>query len=98
MKLAAILAIALVACTPAPLPPSPDASDAAPNPNTPQYQRACATLAALGCAEGVDAQCAVVLERAATAHITTFDLPCLTAATSKAAVRACGQHNVSCAP
>lgn len=90
-------------CNPPPNPPTPDAADAAPpapdagpSPNATAYQAACATLASLACAEGVDSTCAATLEHATTMRFTTFDLPCLTSAKTKAAVRECKPKNVAC--
>lgn len=97
----ATIAMSLAAeCPPSP-PPTPDASDAGhrdagPSPNATPTQRACGNLASLGCAEGVDDKCVVVLDRAIAARLTTFNLACLASAKTKAEIRACPPANVAC--
>lgn len=103
MKLLAFAALALAvqACPPSPSPPSPDASDAAPPPPAPlgdastaTSAQACANLARLGCTEGQASNCAATLDHVAATKLTKIDVPCLTAATSKAAAARCG--SVAC--
>lgn len=100
----AILALTLVAgCPPpAPVPPGPDASDAAPMPAvdaspapTPDAgppdacTRACANLRALSCPEGADALACLDACRAADGKLTQLAPACVGAASSAAGVRAC---------
>jgi hypothetical protein len=96
-----VLASAAEACPPPPSPPSPNAGgDAGPvfdaDAGASIYVRACANIAAKGCSEGIKPNCAAVLEHAQLARISDYDPPCLSGATSKAAVRACGMHGVRC--
>ncbi len=80
----------------APSPPAADASPPAPTDGgATAYARACANLAAVQCSEGTKPNCAAVLEHAQ-GTLTTFDVPCLTGAKTKAEVRACKPHNVAC--
>ena len=51
---------------------------------------ACANLKILGCAEGIDPDCARVCEKARATDLTDLHLDCLTAAASKEAARSCG--------
>jgi len=79
------LAFAVVSCTHAPAP----VADAGPTPRADTVQ-ACANLAALGCAEGVDASCVSTFDRIVSARLILIDPSCLAAARSKADARACG--------
>lgn len=84
--------------TPAPVPPAPvvvvDAGPP-PAPAPPSSVReACASITAAGCAEG-GSSCERSLQTAVTKRLTVVLLACLSAARSKAAVRACGSF-VAC--
>jgi hypothetical protein len=77
-------------------PPVPAPRDAAPPPPpvTP-YEAACASLKSAGCKEGLAANCAAVMRRVAEFQLTKVNVPCLVAAKTKTAVRACG-HFATC--
>ena len=82
--------------TPPPAPPTPPhpvvVADAGPPPEPnwgPGVREACVNIAAIGCAEG-GTSCAGALQRAVAKRLTNVPLACLSAARSKAAVRACG--------
>lgn len=84
--------------TPAPVPPAPTVIvDAGPPPApapAPGVREACASIAAAGCAEG-GSSCGRSLQTAVAKRLTAVPLACLSAARSKAAVRACGSF-VAC--
>jgi len=99
----AVVVLLLAACTVTPLPPSPPGpgpepppaptvtADAAPPPAPAPgdaYDQACDRMKSLGCAVGEDALCAVALRRAE--GLSVFDPVCVSRATTKEAVRACG--------
>lgn len=86
-----VFALALFqACPPTPAPPGPlDASRPAEDAST-AASAACANLSRLGCAEGMAGNCAVTIDHVTETRLTRIDVACLSAATSKAAVRACG--------
>lgn len=90
MKLSIIVAllVTLTACPRSPSPPIPDASDAAAS----NCAVACANLAALGCREGIDANCAATCQRSKA--LTDIKPDCLAAAITKESARACG--SVTC--
>lgn len=104
-----VTALALVACTPNP-PLAPPPSDAAPDatvdgtapPAGDVAQRACDNLRALGCWEGLQANCADRIRAiAATKIIRTpsggvWDGSCVANARDVAAAEACG--SIRCAP
>lgn len=69
--------------------PSPKFDAAPPKPSSP-YTLVCQNLARLACPEGKPANCASVLEHAATSGLTPVNVPCLQAAPNATAVRACG--------
>ncbi|HTA88919.1 MAG TPA: hypothetical protein VK745_05065 [Polyangiaceae bacterium] len=76
---------------PAPQPPVV-VVDAAPGPQPdvdPGVRDACANLATLHCAEGMSG-CPAALQKALNERLVAIPLDCLVAATSKAAVHACG--------
>jgi len=79
--------------TPAPAPPAPVVIvDAGPPPApapAPGVREACASITAAGCAEG-GSSCERSLQTAVTRRLTAVPLACLSAARSKAAIRACG--------
>jgi len=78
------LSIAFAACvTPTPTPDPPP-------PGLDPYVSACATLAAIGCQEGLKANCASKMREAQEARMTEMHVSCLDAATTKAQARACG--------
>lgn len=97
MKLALVLTLACAACqqattsTPAPAPPPSAVSSPA--------QAACSNLLALGCPEGQSTVCASTFAAvvAADAGFSDPNLPCLAAAKSAAAARACSPGFVACA-
>lgn len=100
------IAFALQACPPDPLPPDagPDAGptpvvvDASPPPPASDASAPsvalCAHLAALGCQEGIAANCAVTVDHVQAERITDLRVACLLAAQTKAAARAC--RSVEC--
>jgi hypothetical protein len=92
-----LLLLTLTACPPAPVPPPPpDASDAAVHfeasafDAADSYAAACGNLAAIGCKDGADPNCAVVLKHAVDARITPVDVSCLTHAKDVSAAKVCG--------
>lgn len=90
--IAVVLVSALAAECPAKLSPRP-VGDAAPDGGS--CAAACETLRGLGCPEGRAPNCVEVCNHAEATRLTELHPGCLTAATSKAAVRACG--GVACA-
>ena len=77
---------------PAPSPPPLVVVDAGPTPQpdwAPGVRDACLNITAIGCTEG-GTSCAGALQKAAAKRLTNVPLACLSAARSKAAVRACG--------
>ena len=85
------------ATAPADVPDAADPADAAPErldapaPVLDAYGRACANLAALGCADGVAPSCPRVLARTDAARLVRgLDVACLATATTRAGARACG--------
>jgi hypothetical protein len=67
-----------------------------PPPGGDSYDALCANLKTLGCPEGTAANCAERARKADQSGITYVPMTCLTSASSKIAVRACGF--VECAP
>ncbi|MHB2027596.1 MAG: hypothetical protein ACYCPT_02110 [Acidimicrobiales bacterium] len=57
---------------------------------------ACSNLAALGCEEGASRFCVTALAHVIDAGLETFDVPCISTATSKASVRACAGMSGGC--
>lgn len=103
--IASVLALAAcqggVACQATPPPDAgPPAPAPAPAPPSPQTTAACANLAKLGCPEGADPACPAALARgAALGHgFYTVQMPCLAAAETPAAARACSPQFVTCPP
>jgi len=104
--LAGLTAFALQACPPDPLPPDagPDAGptpvvvDASPPPPASDASAPsvalCAHLAALGCQEGIAANCATVVDHVQAERLADLHVACLMAAQTKAASRAC--RSVAC--
>ncbi len=90
--LVAALLLAGPGCPPSPEPPDAAPLDAAkpPGPVSPASAAACAQMASLGCREGAAGDCGVTLDHVMASRLTRIDAACLAAATSKAAVRACG--------
>lgn len=66
--------------------PTPTASDAGHDP----YAAACATLANLGCPEGLAADCHDTLQHVVEAKLTPIDVGCLITASSVVEARGCG--------
>lgn len=56
------------------------------------YSRACAALKAAGCREGLHENCAVVLALADERRLVNYHPICVSRATTKAQVRACGKE------
>ena len=83
---------------PVPTPPVPvvvaDAGPPVAPPFAPGVREACDNIAAVGCPEG-GPRCFGSVQAAVAKRLTTVPLACLTAARSKAAVRACGSF-VAC--
>ena len=75
--------------SPAPAPPSPPASDGAA-PLGDQASQACATMLAIGCAEGKASNCADRVRAVKASNLTKLDLACVVASQNASQVRACG--------
>lgn len=86
------------ACPPPPAPgPGADAGvlEAPPAPApSPMVTAACAAMKAAQCPEGSDPNCAAVITKIVADKLTPINVPCLAAAGSAPAVRACG---IACA-
>lgn len=103
LGIAGLTLLALVACTPANVPPSPDASDASlPSSDAARLGdalpsldasgavlAACASLRLIACREGAIGVCETTLAKVEADRLTDLNLPCVVAATSGAAVRQC---------
>jgi hypothetical protein len=85
-----VAAMALCACPSPPNPPVPDSGDAALLGDANPAAAMCSNLAALGCAEGLDPSCAVVVAHTMDTGLTKVNAACIASATSKEAARACG--------
>lgn len=79
----ALFAATLPACK-----PSGSSPTAQPPPSDSSIAAACANMAKQGCQEG-GPSCPPTMTQVLVQNITRIDLPCLTLAPSKAAVRAC---------
>jgi hypothetical protein len=82
--------LALAGCPSPPNPPTPDSGDAAMLGDANHAGAMCSRLAELGCAEGADPSCAVVVAHVMDAGLTRVNAACIASATSKEAARACG--------
>lgn len=100
-SLALIIGLLLVHGCPSPLPQPqpvpPDAADAsppladgAPFPPTPAGN-ACENLRAVGCSEGMAANCVAVLEHNEIGHLVNLNLPCLASKKTKEEIRQCSK-------
>lgn len=83
-----ILLLALLCGCPQPQPPPH--RDAADGAMAATPVNACANLMNIGCVEGADAVCAVVLGNVVDAGLTKIDLACLANAQTREAARKCG--------
>jgi hypothetical protein len=90
------LIVALAICALLPLSGAGKCGGSSPGQAT--CQTACANLATLTCAEGIDTTCETTCQNATTQGIADLNLPCLTSATSVAAVQACGTVNCTASP
>jgi hypothetical protein len=86
-----VIAIGLLAgcvarCSSTPAPGVPSFA----GPASPSASAACSTLALLGCAEGQDPQCPLVIDRRNLAKILPVDVAAMTNATTKAQARTAG--------
>ncbi len=80
-----LVPLLVLSCACPPKPVTPPLPDAAPAPQ----MTVCEKLAYLGCPEGVDPDCAVVVQRIQDYHLTPFDASCVLEADSPEAVRKC---------
>ena len=60
------------------------------------YDQACANIQLQGCSEGTNMNCAVTMRNAESTKLEFYDANCLKTATSKAAIRVCGNGKVAC--
>lgn len=78
-----LLCTAMLCSTCAVSPPEP------PNPQGCSASSACEHLAAIGCAEGEDPDCAVVLQHVLDSRLRNVDVGCMCAARDQIEARAC---------
>ena len=79
-----------------PIPIKPDSGPPVLIDGGDSYDQACANLQLQGCSEGSNVNCAVAMRSAESTKLEFYDSNCLKAATSKAAIRACGNKKVVC--
>ena len=92
MRLAIAVLVASLAAECPPRPAPHPVGDAAPDGGS--CVLACATLRALGCREGLAANCVLVCDHAESSRLTELHTGCLARAATKAEARLCG--SVAC--
>jgi hypothetical protein len=107
LAMVAGLASVSAMCSKQPITPV-NTTDAGPTPINPDsgpiilidggdsYDQACANIQLQGCSEGTNMNCAVTMRTAESTKLEYYDSNCLKAATSKTAIRACGNGKVAC--